>query len=75
MESQTSRTTNKSNQTLPPRRGKVTIKILKSIARSAAGIVTRVNGSKRKNAGPLSSTSTTPHETPSGFNSDVESDT
>ncbi|CDP08954.1 unnamed protein product [Coffea canephora] len=70
MESQTSQSTKKTNQTLPPRRGQIKMKIFKSIA----GIVTKASGSKRKNAGPLSSTSTTPHETPSGFNSDADSD-
>ena len=64
----------KSEKTRPPRRGDIKVKIFKSIARSAAEILTLANGSKKMNGGSLFSTSTTPHETPSGFTSDADFD-
>lgn len=67
----------KGKQTLPPRRGAITAKIFKSIAKSAAEIFTLGNNnnhesSKGRNGGLFVSTSTTPRETPSGFTSDAD---
>lgn len=72
MEITASKPKNNPNQSLPPKRGQIKKKILSKFLKSIAG------GSKRKGREndemPLSSTSTTPHETPSGYNSDDHSD-
>lgn len=59
----------------PPKRGLIMVKIFKSFARSAAEIVSLAKQPKgEKNPESLDSVSAIPHETPSGFDSDSESD-
>ena len=57
----------------PPPRGRVKKEIFKSLVKSFGTVAGRASGAIRKreeNGGRLSSTSTTPAETPSGYSSD-----
>ncbi|XVF05623.1 hypothetical protein REPUB_Repub05bG0188700 [Reevesia pubescens] len=73
MELTVSSSTNKQNQTLPPRRGQVKIRIIKTVLKSVTSIASTAMEMprKRKESGPdLSSSSTTTAPTPTSYNSD-----
>lgn len=60
----------KKNQKVPPRRGQIKIKILKSLVKSATELITKKNGSR----GSSTPSTATPGETQSGYNSGADSD-
>ncbi|PIM98498.1 hypothetical protein CDL12_29020 [Handroanthus impetiginosus] len=61
--------TPKHGHKFPPERGQIKIKIFRSLVKSVGQFF---DESKRRKGKALSSTSTTPHETPSGYNSGDE---
>ncbi|XVE59148.1 hypothetical protein DITRI_Ditri05aG0022400 [Diplodiscus trichospermus] len=77
MESTNSSPVKKQNQTLPPRRGQVKIRIIKSLVKSVASMASmaKERSGKRKESGPdLSSSSTTAAPTPTGYSSELQMD-
>ncbi|OMO67554.1 hypothetical protein CCACVL1_20445 [Corchorus capsularis] len=73
MELQNSSSTKKRNQTLPPRRGQVKIRIIKSLVRSVASMTSAAMEKRRKggeSGAALSSCSTTAAPTPIAYDSD-----
>ncbi|XWS74228.1 hypothetical protein CRYUN_Cryun02cG0197700 [Craigia yunnanensis] len=73
MELTVSSPTKKQNQTLPPRRGQVKIRIIKCFLKSVTSMASTFKETprKRKESGPdLSSSSTSAAPTPTGYNSD-----
>ncbi|WRX34903.1 hypothetical protein QQP08_027390 [Theobroma cacao] len=62
------------NFALPPKRGRITIRIIKGLWKSAANFLSTGSGrrrARRERGGGLSSSSTTPgHATPNDYNSD-----
>ncbi|KDP44140.1 hypothetical protein JCGZ_05607 [Jatropha curcas] len=69
MELVASMSTKNHQQTIPPKRGQIKIKIVKSIIRSASAIVS--NGKKNKENGGFTISSPTTPATPSGYSSDA----
>lgn len=59
---------------LPPKRGQIKLKIIRKITKAAASWAGGVRGKRGDCGGCLSSTSTTPHDISSEFNSDHHSD-
>ncbi|CAN4102427.1 unnamed protein product [Withania somnifera] len=57
------------NQTVPPRRGQIKIKILKSLKKSAAKLLR-----KNRTGDSLTPSTATPGETPSGYDSGADYD-
>lgn len=72
MEIHASKPKNNPNQSLPPKRGQIKKKILTKFFKSAVIVVSIAGRSGRKgreNERALSSSFSTPYETPSGYNS------
>ncbi|KAL6967401.1 hypothetical protein U1Q18_033209 [Sarracenia purpurea var. burkii] len=73
MEITISKPKTKPKSSLPPRRGQIKLRILKEIVKPVASIASIAGWlvrRRREDEGTLTSTSTTSHETPSGYNSD-----
>ncbi|KAJ7980935.1 Myb-related transcription factor, partner of profilin like, partial [Quillaja saponaria] len=63
------KSSSKSKQTLPPKRGQITMKIIKAVFKSAAALASGGRRRRKQDGALLSSNSTTP-PIPSGYNSD-----
>ncbi|GMI81821.1 hypothetical protein HRI_001851400 [Hibiscus trionum] len=73
MEFSVSSPTKKQNRTLPPRRGKVKMRIIKGFLKSVTSMVSStsaMSGSTKESGAGLSSSSTTPAPTPTNYDSD-----
>ncbi|KDP44139.1 hypothetical protein JCGZ_05606 [Jatropha curcas] len=64
-----SKSTERHQQKIPPKRGQIKIKIVKNFIRSASGIAS--NGKMSKENGDFAISSPTTPATPTGYNSDA----